>query len=115
MRATVRVRSHAGDGDSDGPAAAGESDGEHTIPVLAAMPRDDERPDFQVLVRVQAPTDAALRAPIDVSGSMRCSPDTPDKPRDGDRLATVAFDHNVDGLKVQQHRFYFYRDLRRRQ
>jgi hypothetical protein len=74
-----------------------------------------------VLVRVQAPTDAALRAPIDlvavldVSGSMRCSPDTPDKPKDGDRLATVAFDHNVDGLKVQQHRFYFYRDLRRRQ
>ena len=49
------------------------------------MPREDERPDVQVLVRVQAPTDAALRAPIDlvavldVSGSMRCSPDTPDK------------------------------------
>ena len=56
-----------------------------TIPVLAAMPREDERPDVQVLVRVQAPTNAALRAPIDlvavldVSGSMRCSPDTPDK------------------------------------
>jgi acetyl esterase/lipase len=69
MRATVRVRSHAGDGDGDGPAAAGESDGEHTIPVLAAMPREDKRPDFQVLVRVQAPTTLRSAPP---STSSRC-------------------------------------------
>ncbi|CAN6380691.1 unnamed protein product [Urochloa humidicola] len=94
-----------------------------TVPVLAVLPREKERRDFEVLVRVQAPTDARIRAPIDlvvvvdVSGSMRLSPETNDRPRagepsrldllknamkfivghlpDGDRLAIVAFDHNV--------------------
>lgn len=94
-----------------------------TIPVLASMLQQDERPDFEVLVRVQAPTHAALRAPmdlvavLDVSGSMSWSPDANKTPKDGepsrlvllkdamkfivhhlhagDRLAAVTFNHNV--------------------
>ncbi|CAL4989430.1 unnamed protein product [Urochloa decumbens] len=94
-----------------------------TVPVLSALPRDDGRKDFEVLVRVRAPTDATRRAPVDlvavldVSASMARSPESDAEPvpgersrldllkdamrfivghlSDGDRLAIVAFDHNV--------------------
>ncbi|CAL4995294.1 unnamed protein product [Urochloa decumbens] len=94
-----------------------------TVPVLSALPRGEERRDFEVLVRVRAPTDATRRAPIDlvavldVSGSMTWSPEENAYPKNGgpsrldllkdamkfimdqlhagDRLAIVAFNHNV--------------------
>ncbi|CAN6380687.1 unnamed protein product [Urochloa humidicola] len=94
-----------------------------TVPVLSALERDKDREDFEVLVRVRAPTDATRRAPVDlvavldVSGSMGWSPEENayrtdggpsrldllkdamkfimDQLDTGDRLSIVAFNHNV--------------------
>ncbi|WVZ96094.1 LOW QUALITY PROTEIN: hypothetical protein U9M48_041775 [Paspalum notatum var. saurae] len=101
-----------------GTAAGGEIVKVSTTPVFPAIPRDQQRDDFEVLVRVEAPAAAKRSAPIDLVAVLdhECPAVSPEGPSrldllkkamkfivkkldDGDRLAIVAFNDQV----VQEH------------